>query len=55
MFTPFLGIGSEVYAAIEMDRFGVGIELKPSYFGQAKRNIAQASARRENDLFAAAE
>lgn len=55
VFTPFMGIGSEVYAAIEMGRFGLGIELKPSYFSQAKRNIAKASARRENDLFAAAE
>jgi DNA modification methylase len=39
VLTPFLGIGSEVYAAVEMGRRGVGIELKPSYFAQAKRNI----------------
>lgn len=39
VLTPFLGIGSEVYAAVEMGRHGVGIELKPSYFAQAKRNI----------------
>lgn len=32
VFTPFLGIGSEVYGAVELGRKGVGIELKPSYF-----------------------
>lgn len=40
VLTPFLGIGSEVYCALEMGRKGVGFELKPSYFAQAKRNIA---------------
>lgn len=39
VLTPFLGIGSEVYCAVEMGRKGVGIELKPSYFAQARRNI----------------
>jgi len=51
VFTPFLGIGSEVYGAVEMGRFGIGIELKPSYFSQAKRNLENARANR-NDLFA---
>jgi len=32
VFTPFMGIGSEVYEAVRMNRFGVGIELKESYF-----------------------
>ena len=41
VFTPFLGIGSEVYAAVEMGRFGIGAELKESYFAQAVRNIAR--------------
>lgn len=41
VFTPFLGIGSEVYAAVEMGRRGIGIELKPSYFAQAKKNLAK--------------
>ena len=53
VFTPFLGIGSEVYGAVEMGRKGVGIELKPSYFEQAARNLEQAKAHR-NDLFSAA-
>lgn len=45
VLTPFLGIGSEVYAAVEMGRKGIGIELKPSYFKQAVRNIAKAGIR----------
>lgn len=40
VLTPFLGIGSEVYCAARMGRMGVGIELKPSYFAQAVRNLA---------------
>ncbi len=40
VLTPFLGIGSEVYSAIEMGRKGIGFELKPSYFAQAVKNIA---------------
>ena len=39
VLTPFLGIGSEVYVAAEMGRKGIGFELKPSYFAQAKRNL----------------
>jgi hypothetical protein len=39
VITPFLGIGSEVYAAVEMGRRGLGIELKPSYFRQAVKNL----------------
>lgn len=39
VLTPFLGIGSEVFAAVEMGRKGIGFELKPSYFEQAKRNL----------------
>jgi len=39
VFTPFLGIGSEVYGAVELGRKGLGIELKPSYFRQAVKNL----------------
>jgi len=42
IFTPFLGIGSEVYQAVNMDRYGIGFELKESYFDLAKRNIKSA-------------
>lgn len=39
VFTPFLGIGSEVYQAVKMERRGVGIELKSSYFDCAVDNM----------------
>lgn len=39
VFTPFMGIGSEVYGAAELGRKGLGIELKPSYFQQAVKNL----------------
>jgi DNA modification methylase len=51
VLTPFLGIGSEVYSAVEMGRRGVGFELKPSYFAQAVRNIAQLAAPKAADFF----
>jgi hypothetical protein len=40
VLTPFLGIGSEVWCAVTMGRKGIGVELKPSYFTQAAKNIA---------------
>ena len=39
VLTPFMGVGSEVYCAVKMGRRAVGIELKPSYFRQAARNM----------------
>lgn len=39
VLTPFLGVGSEVFGAVSLGRFGIGIELKPSYFKQACRNL----------------
>lgn len=39
VFTPFMGVGSEVYQAVKMKRKGHGIELKTSYFLQAIKNI----------------
>jgi DNA modification methylase len=40
VLTPFMGVGSEVYAAVSMGRLGIGAELKPSYYVQAERNLA---------------
>ena len=40
VLTPFMGIGSEVYKAVEMQRKGIGFELKQSYFETAKKNMA---------------
>ena len=42
VLTPFMGVGSEVYGAVANGRRGVGIELKPSYFKQALKNVATA-------------
>lgn len=43
VFTPFLGIGSEIYQALKMGRKGIGIELKPEYYDLARRNLAAVS------------
>jgi DNA modification methylase len=40
VLTPFMGVGSEVFGAVRLGRRGVGIELKPSYFRQAVKNLA---------------
>jgi len=42
VFTPFMGIGSEVYQAVKMGRKGIGFELKESYFDLAKANLKHA-------------
>jgi DNA modification methylase len=42
VFTPFMGIGSEVFQAVKMERKGIGFELKESYYELAKKNIASA-------------
>lgn len=39
VFTPFMGIGSEVYQAVKMGRYGIGFELKESYYELAKNNL----------------
>lgn len=53
IFTPFMGIGSEVYQAVKMNRKGIGFELKESYFDLAKRNIASAVAlKAQMEMFA---
>ena len=40
ILTPFMGVGSEVFAAVQMGRLAIGAELKPSYYTQAVRNLA---------------
>ena len=42
VFTPFAGIGSEVYQSVLMGRRGLGIELKDSYFDEAVSNCESA-------------
>ncbi len=47
VFTPFMGVGSEVYGAVINGRRGVGVELKPTYYKQAVRNLAKAHEPKE--------
>ena len=52
VFTPFMGIGSEVYQAVKMNRKGIGFELKESYFDLAKANVKMAVlAKSQSKLF----
>jgi DNA modification methylase len=39
VLTPFMGVGSEVYAPVKMGRKAIGIELKESYYRQAIQNL----------------
>ena len=59
VLTPFMGVGSEVYGALLKDRKAIGIELKPSYYQQARRNIEHVvrswQDARPVDLFQATE
>lgn len=51
VLTPFMGIGSEAYMAVKMNRRAVGIELKDSYYRQAVANVKEATKQRQPDLF----
>jgi DNA modification methylase len=42
VLTPFMGVGSEVYGALCAGRKAIGMELKPSYYRQAEKNVAMA-------------
>lgn len=51
VLSPFMGIGSEGYTALKMNRRFVGFELKKSYYKQAVsnlRNVAQMSTLFDN-------
>lgn len=45
VFTPFMGVGSEVYGAVSLERKGIGVELKKSYFDQAVKNLLDVQIR----------
>jgi DNA modification methylase len=45
VLTPFMGVGSEVYSPISLGRKAIGIELKDSYFKQAKINLSLVEKR----------
>lgn len=48
VLTPFMGVGSEVYSPVSLGRKAIGIELKESYFKQAKINMQMCKSRFEN-------
>jgi DNA modification methylase len=50
VFTPFMGIGSEIYQAIKMNRKAIGIELKESYFSVAVDNIKSITESKKQTL-----
>jgi DNA modification methylase len=53
VFTPFMGVGSEVFGSVINNRRGIGVELKESYFNQAIMNLKEAKVRsaENKDLF----
>lgn len=50
VLTPFMGVGSEVYSPVRLGRKAIGIELKPTYFRQAVKNMEQVDAPRSETL-----
>lgn len=48
ILTPFMGVGSEVDIPVLLGRRGIGIELKPSYYRQAVKNVELAEAGRRD-------
>ncbi len=53
VFTPFMGVGSEVYGAVLNGRKGIGVELKTAYYNQAVRNMAEVENHAEQELITA--
>ena len=49
-WTPFMGVGSEVYGAVVNGRKGIGAELKSTYYHQAVKNVASAYDLKEKQL-----
>ncbi len=45
ILTPFMGVGSEVYSPVSLGRKAIGIELKESYYKQAKINLELCKSR----------
>lgn len=49
VLTPFMGVGSEVYSALSMGRKAIGVELKDSYFKQARINLEKVGERFQSE------
>lgn len=56
VLTPFGGVGSEVYSPVSLHRFGIGIELKGTYWRQGVENLNSVKYRfaAEQTLFSTA-
>lgn len=50
VLTPFMGVGSEVYESVRLSRRAIGIELKPAYYRQAVKNVAEALTKTAENL-----
>ncbi len=50
VFTPFMGVGSEVFSPVSLGRKAIGIELKDSYYKQAILNVKEADKRYRNTV-----
>lgn len=51
VWSPFTGIGSEGYVALQEGRRFIGAELKKSYYEQAARNLKEAQTTKQGGLF----
>lgn len=51
IFSPFAGIGSELFCAIKMGRKAIGIELKESYYREAIKNLTGIENESQQDIF----
>jgi DNA modification methylase len=45
VFSPFAGIGTDIYSPVSMGRKAIGVELKDSYYKQAILNMQDAEKR----------
>ena len=54
VLTPFAGIGSELHEAVRAGRKAIGVELKPSYWRQAVKNLQALETEGSGSLFDAA-
>lgn len=50
VLTPFMGVGSECYGAVMNGRKAIGIELKPSYYRQAVKNMAECKPEVDEEM-----
>jgi len=49
VFTPYAGVGSEIYSPVSMGRKAIGAELKDSYYSQMIKNLAVVKKRFDVD------